>query len=148
MHLHLGFSADKLKEVMGDKELQCHYMVVNDWERCVCISAVMRVPECSCCPACTRHLRLFYKPQSSLVDLRFQSAPDICIFLRRLYQWKEAIEESYEKESSSLIACKRNGEVYVLFWFSVCVCSNARCVSVLMLSSTRTQSMFTVCCMI
>jgi phytoene dehydrogenase-like protein len=29
MHLHCGFSADGLKEAMGGKELQCHYMVVN-----------------------------------------------------------------------------------------------------------------------
>uniref|UniRef100_A0A7S1E1F7 Amine oxidase domain-containing protein n=2 Tax=Hemiselmis andersenii TaxID=464988 RepID=A0A7S1E1F7_HEMAN len=33
MHLHLGFSAKGLKEAMGGKELECHYMVVNDWER-------------------------------------------------------------------------------------------------------------------
>lgn len=29
MHLHCGFSAEGLKEVMGGKDLQCHYMVVN-----------------------------------------------------------------------------------------------------------------------
>ena len=32
MHLHLGFSAEGLKEAMGGKELLCHYMVVNDWD--------------------------------------------------------------------------------------------------------------------
>ncbi|EKX32504.1 hypothetical protein GUITHDRAFT_82257 [Guillardia theta CCMP2712] len=33
MHLHLGFDAKGLEEAMGGKELCCHYMVVNDWER-------------------------------------------------------------------------------------------------------------------
>lgn len=32
MHMHLGFSAEGLKEAMGGKELLCHYMVVNDWD--------------------------------------------------------------------------------------------------------------------
>jgi len=32
VHLHIGFHAKDLLEVMGGKELQCHYMVVNDWE--------------------------------------------------------------------------------------------------------------------
>ena len=32
MHLHVGFSAEGLKEAMGGKELLCHYMVVNTWE--------------------------------------------------------------------------------------------------------------------
>ncbi len=35
IHLHLGFSAEGLKEVLGDKELLCHYMVVNDWDKYV-----------------------------------------------------------------------------------------------------------------
>eukprot|EP00287_Rhodomonas_sp_CCMP768_P022928 CAMPEP_0202818124 /NCGR_PEP_ID=MMETSP1389-20130828/8102_1 /ASSEMBLY_ACC=CAM_ASM_000865 /TAXON_ID=302021 /ORGANISM="Rhodomonas sp., Strain CCMP768" /LENGTH=357 /DNA_ID=CAMNT_0049490429 /DNA_START=47 /DNA_END=1120 /DNA_ORIENTATION=- len=33
MHLHLGFDATGLREAMGGKELDCHYMVVNDWDR-------------------------------------------------------------------------------------------------------------------
>lgn len=33
MHLHLGFSAKDLQAAMGGKELECHYMVVNDWDR-------------------------------------------------------------------------------------------------------------------